>query len=766
MQQFTENKKLMVFIQANCQSHALRNIFQKVDRLHSKYEIMDVKPVHLWKDEDRDSIFSKIKECDIFLHQPIFEQHFGKFASDNLKKHLKDSAISVSFPNLYFTGYHPQAFYLKDDTGKNIFEPFDYHDRNIVEFFKQGLNAKKMVEKIQDESFYSQEEIKENIELSLKDLENREKFTSIKMSPIIRNQMKGKKLFHIFNHPTNEMIFILMNKILDRLGDDLLVYNEMQQFPNEMLGQIQFPVYKSVQKYFDIEEQIKLVFWKKEYLLEKIINEYYIFYSFINKLHEDNMRYKKNNIIVYGINYLKLEIFVENKIKFIKINLDKYNFLHLSFIYLRINNRWSKINKNMVIDAQQSSLHKNDEQYSIKNLIDNKCSFFSTKNENKPWVIIEFDKEYYVEKIGLVNRGDNLWERANSINVSTSKDAFIYNNLFDAESELSRNNMIIQEIEKLKFPVTTEWKIKLIKKQLYNLKKSIKLDNTILAKKYLNQLVETFSLVLKKDFELFLIYIDFCREVFRNILFPILGCTNQMILLLLGIAIIDNKNKEAFLIYRYCTKDCSVDERSSVDRFLIKIGKSIHGYPLIVGAHNIVRPLRTWPQKLLLNTLSKIQNACDIDEVIDLFVCYGTLLGIYRDGNFIEYDDDMDMLIILENKINVDDVANKLVKELEKKELKVHVAKTNKEKIPFIQVFDKDHKVWTDIFIGFIEKDEVSLPMQNVNYYNIPKNLLFPCQQFEFGGFSLNVPNNIPEFLEYRYGKNWEIPDRYFRNSE
>ena len=120
MQPFRENEKLKVFIQANCQSHALRNIFQKVDRLNSKYEIMDVKPVHLWKDDDKEVIFNKIKEADVFLHQPIFKRHFGQFASDNLKKYLKESAISVSFPNLYFTGYHPQAFYLKDKNGKKV----------------------------------------------------------------------------------------------------------------------------------------------------------------------------------------------------------------------------------------------------------------------------------------------------------------------------------------------------------------------------------------------------------------------------------------------------------------------------------------------------------------------------------------------------------------------------------------------------------------------------------------------------------------------
>ncbi len=280
--------KKKIFIQANCQSHVLRNIFQNIDRLKEKYEIMDVKPVHLWKDEDKDDIFNQIKEADVFLHQPIFEQHFGQFASDNLKKYLKQDSVTISFPNLYFTGYHPQAFYLKDNTGKKVDTPFDYHDKNIVDAYKNRKSVENIKKIFLDENFYSPEEIENNIEQSLTDLEDREKFTTIKISPIIRNRMKGKKLFHIFNHPTNEMIFILVNKILERLGEELLNYQEIQRFPNEMLGQIQFPVYKSVQKYFGIKEKLVLINCKNEYGLRNMIDEYLRIYEDI----KINVEYK------------------------------------------------------------------------------------------------------------------------------------------------------------------------------------------------------------------------------------------------------------------------------------------------------------------------------------------------------------------------------------------------------------------------------------------------------------------------------------------
>lgn len=481
----------------------------------------------------------------------------------------------------------------------------------------------------------------------------------------------------------------------------------------------------------------------------------------------DKKKNINNNITVYGNNFLGLEIPVNKKVKSIKISLSEVNFLHLSSIYLKINEKWKKINENTILNAQQSSLYKNDERFDINNVIKNKSSFFSTKKEKAPWVIIEFKKAFNIEKIGLVNRSESLlWDRANTINVSISEDTDLYNKIFDAIDGLSRNNLIQKEISALRYPVITDPKIKSIKIQLDNLDKSIKMNDIFLMDKYANYLVEIFYSILQDNYDLLLKNKDWIINIFKNILFPIMNMYPKIILLLIAMAIIDKKNKEAFLIYKECSKDWSTDEKKDAHDLISKIGNILYGYPLILSTHTIVRPIRSWPQNLLLNTLFEIQKACSIDEIIDSFVCYGTLLGIYRDGDFIEHDDDMDMLIVLENKVNIDVVVHILVKELEKKKLKTKVAITNKQKYPFIQVFDTEHKVWTDIFIGFIENDEISLPMQNVNYFSIPKNLLFPRQQFEFGGFILNVPNNIPEFLEYRYGKNWKTPDRFFRNNE
>ncbi len=287
---FKKEKKKKVFIQANCQGASLKHIFERISRLTDKYEILTVKPVHLWKDEDKEDLLHKIQECDIFLHQPILEQSFGFFASDNLKKYLKKNAIAVSFPNLYFTGYHPQAFYMKDSDGKKVSEPFDYHDQNIFKFYSEVLPKETVLDKIKDEKFYSNDEIKTNIDKSLRELREREENTSIKVSNFIEENMIGKKLFHIFNHPTNELLFYLFDRILENIEESILSAPEKSQFKKELLGAIQYPIYPSVQNYFAIKEPLSLVNRGKTYTSNEVIDMYFNYYTDAIKKNQKNTR--------------------------------------------------------------------------------------------------------------------------------------------------------------------------------------------------------------------------------------------------------------------------------------------------------------------------------------------------------------------------------------------------------------------------------------------------------------------------------------------
>lgn len=109
-----------IFIQANCQGAVIQEIFSALDRLKNRYEILQTDYVQTWKTEDEEYIFSKISDANIFLHQPILNKSFGGYTSANLLNRLKDKVEVISFPNLYFSGYHPQSISIKDRSNASL----------------------------------------------------------------------------------------------------------------------------------------------------------------------------------------------------------------------------------------------------------------------------------------------------------------------------------------------------------------------------------------------------------------------------------------------------------------------------------------------------------------------------------------------------------------------------------------------------------------------------------------------------------------------
>jgi phosphorylcholine metabolism protein LicD len=126
----------------------------------------------------------------------------------------------------------------------------------------------------------------------------------------------------------------------------------------------------------------------------------------------------------------------------------------------------------------------------------------------------------------------------------------------------------------------------------------------------------------------------------------------------------------------------------------------------------------------------------------------GALLGIYRDGDFIPWDWDVDFLVFSEEVISkVDEIHNKLVKA----GYKVNTKKDKKR-----------------IKIGTFKNGE----RLSINSYYLNKELMlrvrvpyrFPCSMFstttgsiKFKGVSYRCPNPIEDYLEMAYG-DWRTP--------
>lgn len=141
------------------------------------------------------------------------------------------------------------------------------------------------------------------------------------------------------------------------------------------------------------------------------------------------------------------------------------------------------------------------------------------------------------------------------------------------------------------------------------------------------------------------------------------------------------------------------------------------------------------------------------------FFCFGTLLGLAREGRLIAWDDDIDIVIFDDE---VDEVQNILISNISLLEQFFEVVisrrnyKSGKPASLTIECFSNGQFEFDVNFdCSFIEGDFVKHELNDspIKYFS-------SHDLFEFKGELLKVPSNYREFLTYTYG-DWEVPKEH-----
>lgn len=154
---------------------------------------------------------------------------------------------------------------------------------------------------------------------------------------------------------------------------------------------------------------------------------------------------------------------------------------------------------------------------------------------------------------------------------------------------------------------------------------------------------------------------------------------------------------------------------------------------------------------MLNNTLMKIIKLLNKHDITDWFVCYGTLLGLVRENNCIDGDDDIDIIvdkkyydqiksILLDNNFilcfdhGINDSKN-ILKTIPTKDLAsidIYMSETKEGKV---------YDIWNRLILTdcFLDNEKNTFIEQ------------------EWNGEKLYYPNNYVKILRNRYGDDWEI---------
>ena len=227
---------MKVFIFSNCQGSVLKKF------LPETFTITHINNQnYIYNTILDNNIKILLSECDFFIYQPIISEKYPIYNTNNLKKYLKCTCKTISFPYIYINSFTPiyKCFthdYFTNDVNNYFLdtnEKIQYCNiEPIIKLKKEGFSLEKILEK------YDLNEIdfryKERFEESISILQDKEKITDVKVSQFILDNYKKFRLFNYHNlidknitfcnHPSNVLIMYYVNQILNLMGLNYVNY--------------------------------------------------------------------------------------------------------------------------------------------------------------------------------------------------------------------------------------------------------------------------------------------------------------------------------------------------------------------------------------------------------------------------------------------------------------------------------------------------------------------------------------------------------------
>tara|TARA_Y100001970_G_C14231111_1_gene858700 strand:+ start:1961 stop:2722 length:762 start_codon:yes stop_codon:yes gene_type:complete len=169
-----------------------------------------------------------------------------------------------------------------------------------------------------------------------------------------------------------------------------------------------------------------------------------------------------------------------------------------------------------------------------------------------------------------------------------------------------------------------------------------------------------------------------------------------------------------------------------------------------------VRYKKNIDKKFNRENLISIANILDIDEY---FVFYGTLLGLVREKDIIDNDDDIDILVDIKNR-------DKVISKIESSKLKIDYSNPYNETPYFLQISNESENTKSYVDVYFYENyKNLQYIIDRANFHqrwddpsqslHIPKKLIFPTKSEKFFNTNISFPNESIKICEFLYSKDW-----------
>ena len=137
---------------------------------------------------------------------------------------------------------------------------------------------------------------------------------------------------------------------------------------------------------------------------------------------------------------------------------------------------------------------------------------------------------------------------------------------------------------------------------------------------------------------------------------------------------------------------------------------------------------------------------------VELILFYGSLLGYYRNLEFINEDDDIDIIICRKDYDILKTYINSNIHKYP--EIKIGINNNS-----ILQLFS-DNVGPFDIYAFDNYNDDILIRWDGNLLFDTKD--IFPIKTITFHDYNISIPSNTENILFQTYGKNWKIPQKKY----
>jgi Polysaccharide biosynthesis enzyme WcbI len=225
----------------NCQAQALEMMLSTSDEFARRFELVRFPAVHEIPESMVPDLHKAVADAAVVILQRVDDGYRGGIGlgTETLAR-IAGPATVVRWPSVYWAGYFPDLFYLRDAEGQPVVDgPFDYHDRSVLRAYSSGLGVMEVCALLENPELPS--DARAWATNATAELDARGRECDIQVTSYIESRFRDELLFFTMNHPTNCLLGHIAQRVTELLGVPGGV--DHRRIPDEILGPTFYPLH-------------------------------------------------------------------------------------------------------------------------------------------------------------------------------------------------------------------------------------------------------------------------------------------------------------------------------------------------------------------------------------------------------------------------------------------------------------------------------------------------------------------------------------------